>query len=60
VVAAPVRGRPFKANGPSHRSQAPIPVRHASVDTATQRPTPLQGDTYRDREETPASARIRS
>ena len=32
---------------------APIPVRYASVDTATQRPTALQGDTCWDREETP-------
>ena len=29
------------------------PVRYASVDTATQRPAALQGDTPRDREETP-------
>ena len=37
-----------------HEAQlAPIPVRHASVDTATQRPTALQGDTRRDTEETP-------
>ena len=34
VVAAPVRGRPCKADGPPHRSLAPIPVRYASVDTA--------------------------
>jgi hypothetical protein len=52
VPAAPVRGRPCKADGPAHRSQAPIPVRYASVDTATQRPTALQGDTRWDREET--------
>jgi len=39
VPAAPVRGRPRKADGSPHRSQAPIPVRYASVDTATQRPT---------------------
>jgi hypothetical protein len=31
VVAAPVRGRPCKADGPVHRSLAPIPVRYASV-----------------------------
>jgi hypothetical protein len=31
------------------------PVRHASVDTATQRSTARQGDTRRDREERPAS-----
>ncbi len=35
------------------RSLAPIPVRYASVDPATQRPTALQGDTRRDKEETP-------
>jgi len=34
VVAAPVRGRPCKADGPSRRSQSSIPVRYASVDTA--------------------------
>jgi hypothetical protein len=39
VVAPPVRGRPCKADGPSHRSQAAISVRYASVDTATQRST---------------------
>jgi hypothetical protein len=31
----PVRGRPRKADGPPHRSQAPVPVRYASVDSAT-------------------------
>jgi hypothetical protein len=35
VDAAPVRGRPCKADGPAHRSHAPIPVRYASVDPAT-------------------------
>jgi len=34
VVAAPVRGRPCKADGPAHRSEAPIPVRYTSVHTA--------------------------
>ena len=34
VVAAPVRGRPCKADGSPHRSLAPIFVRYASVDTA--------------------------
>jgi len=34
VDAAPVRGRPCKADGPAHRSHAPIPVRYASVDSA--------------------------
>jgi hypothetical protein len=56
VVAASARGRPRKAEGPSHRSLAPIPVRYASVDPATQRPTARQGDTPRDREQT---ARLR-
>ena len=37
----------------AHRSLAPIPVRYASVATATQRSTALQGDTPRDRDETP-------
>jgi hypothetical protein len=45
VVAAPVRGRSCKADGPAHCSQAPIPVRYTSVDTATGRSTALQGDT---------------
>ena len=53
VDAAPVRGRPCKADGSPHRSQPPIPVRYASVDTATQRPTAPQGDTRRDKAETP-------
>jgi hypothetical protein len=35
VPAAPVRGRPCKADGSPHRSQAPIFVRYTSVDTAT-------------------------
>ena len=52
VVAAPVRGRPCKADGPPHRSRPPIPVRYASVDTAIRRFTALQGDTCWDREET--------
>jgi hypothetical protein len=55
VVAVPVRGRPCKADGPPHGSLAPIPVRYASVDPATQRSTALQGDTRRDREKRPAS-----
>jgi hypothetical protein len=41
------------SSGYPHRSLAPIPVRHASVDTATQRSTARQGDTRRDRAETP-------
>jgi dephospho-CoA kinase len=32
----------------------PIPVRHTSVDTATRRPAPLQGDTPRDTRKRPA------
>ena len=48
----PVRGRPCKADGPPHRSHPTDAVRYVSVDTATQRPTALQGDTWRDREET--------
>jgi hypothetical protein len=56
----PVRGRPCEADGPAHRSLAPIPVRYASVDPATCRSAARQGDTRRDREERPASARIRS
>ena len=46
----PVRGRPRKADGPSDRYLAPIPVRYASVDTATRRSTARQGDTRWDRE----------
>ena len=41
------------SSGYPHRSLAPIPVRHASVDPATQRPSATQGDTRRDRDETP-------
>jgi hypothetical protein len=44
----------------AHRSLAGIPVRYVSVDPATPCPTALQGDTRRDREKRPASARIRS
>ena len=33
---APAGGRPRKADGPPHRSLAPIPVRYASVDTVLQ------------------------
>jgi hypothetical protein len=50
---APGTGTGTPSSGFPHRSLAPIPVRHASVDTATQRPTALQGDTCWDREETP-------
>jgi hypothetical protein len=45
VDAAPVRGRPCKADGPAHRSHAPIPVRYASVDRATRGSTTRQDDT---------------
>jgi hypothetical protein len=45
VPAVPVRGRPCKADGPPHRSHPTDAVRYLSVDTATQRPTALQGDT---------------
>jgi hypothetical protein len=53
VVTALVRGRPCKADGSPRRSQAAIFVRYASVDPATPRPTARQGDTLRDRDETP-------
>jgi len=54
VVAARVRGRPWNCRrcAPTVLA-APPPVRYLSVDPATQRPTALQGDTRRDREETP-------
>jgi hypothetical protein len=52
VPAAPVRGRPCKADGPAHRSHPTDAVRYLSVDPATQRPAVLQGDTPWDREET--------
>ena len=51
--APPERAPEPPSSGYPHRSLAPIPVRHASVDTATQRSTALQGDTRRDREKTP-------
>jgi hypothetical protein len=41
------------ADGAHRPSPGTNPVRHASVDTATQRSTATQGDTPRDREETP-------
>ena len=40
------------ADGAHRPSWGPDPVRHTSVDTATQRPTATQGDVPRDREET--------
>jgi hypothetical protein len=53
VVTAPVRGRPRKSRRCTPTVlAAPTPVRYASVDTATQRPAALQGDTPRDRAET--------
>jgi hypothetical protein len=51
VVAAPGRGSPRKADGPSHRSRATIPVRYTSVDSRTQRHPPVQGGTLRHRDE---------
>jgi hypothetical protein len=54
----PGTGTGTPSSGYPHRSLAPIPVRYASVDTATQRPTALQGDTRRDREETPRQHEI--
>ena len=51
--ARPGTGTGTPSSGYPHRSLAPIPVRHASVDTATQRPTTTQDDTCRDRDETP-------
>jgi hypothetical protein len=50
--ARPVRGRPRKADGAHRPSQGPDAVRYMSVDTATQRSTAVQGETWRDREET--------
>jgi hypothetical protein len=52
VVAAPSVAVRAKPTVPPHRSRAPIFVRYASVDGATQRSTALQGDTRRDRAET--------
>ena len=49
--ARPGTGTGTPSSGYPHRSLAPIPVRYASVDTATQRPTALQGDTYWDTDE---------
>jgi hypothetical protein len=40
------------ADGAHRPRRRPTPVRHASVDTATQRPAALQDDTRWDREET--------
>jgi hypothetical protein len=51
--ARPVRAVRGNADGYTDRPTGPKPVRYASVDPATQRPTALQGDTPRDREETP-------
>jgi hypothetical protein len=48
----PGPGTGTPSNGYPHRSLAPVPVRYASVDPATQRSTARQGDTWRDREET--------
>jgi hypothetical protein len=51
--ARPVRGRPWKTSGYTDRATAPDAVRYASVDTATRRSTVQQGDTRRDKGETP-------
>jgi hypothetical protein len=51
--APPGTGTGTPSSGYPHRSLAPIPVRHTSVNPATQRPTALLGDTPRDRGETP-------
>jgi hypothetical protein len=52
-----VRGKPTVH---ADRPHSPDPVRHTSVDTATQRPTARQDDTPRDKQNGPPSARIRS
>ena len=54
----PVRGRPWKADGAHRPSWRPDAVRYMSVDTATQGPTALQGDTRRDKKETARIAEI--
>jgi hypothetical protein len=48
------------ADGAHRPFQGTNPVRHASVDTATQRSTALQADTPRDNAERPAQPRIPS
>jgi hypothetical protein len=48
-----VRGRPWKTSGYTDRATAPDAVRYASVDTATPWSTVQQGDTRRDKGETP-------
>jgi hypothetical protein len=55
---APERAPGPPSSGYPHRSLAAIPVRHASVDPATQRPTALQGATPRDQAETPRQREI--
>jgi hypothetical protein len=55
--ARPVRGRPWKTSGYTDRATALDAVRYASVDTATRRSTVQQGDTRRDKGETPPVAR---
>ncbi len=49
ALARAVRGKP---SGYTDRPTSTKPVRYASVDPATQRPTARQGDTRRDRAET--------
>jgi hypothetical protein len=51
--ALPVRAVRGKPSGYTNRASGLDPVRYASVDPATHRPVALQGDTHRDREETP-------
>ena len=58
ALKQPVRGRPWKTSGYTDRASGTRPVRHASVDTATSRSAALQGDTRRDREETPRQHEI--
>jgi hypothetical protein len=58
--APPERSPEPTSSGYPHRSLAPIPVRYASVDPATQRTTATQDDARRDTRKWPASTRIRS
>ena len=58
--ARPVRGRPWKSDGAHRLSKRPDAVRHASVDTATQRSTVTRDDIPRDKQNGPPSARHRS
>ena len=51
--ARPVRAVRGIPSGYTDRASGTKPVRYASVDTATQRPTATQGDTHRAKAETP-------